>query len=74
MIIPLVSGIGNADDELFTLNEAGKAIWKKLDGKRTLGDVIQSLKEEFNADPEELEADVLGFVNQMVEWGILYGG
>jgi len=71
ILVPLISGIGDSDDELFTLNETGKAIWKKLDGHRTLGDVIQSLISDFNADPEMLEADVLGFVNQMVKWGIL---
>jgi len=27
IIVPLVAGIGNADDELYTLNETGKAIW-----------------------------------------------
>ena len=26
IIVPLVAGIGDADDELFTLNETGKAI------------------------------------------------
>jgi hypothetical protein len=27
MIVPLVAGIGDADDELYTLNETGRAIW-----------------------------------------------
>jgi len=71
ILVPLISGIGDSDDELFTLNETGKAIWKKLDGQSTLGDVIQSLLENFNADPEMLEADVVGFVDQMAKLGIL---
>ena len=37
IIVPLVAGIGDADDELYTLNETGQAIWQKLDGQRTLG-------------------------------------
>jgi hypothetical protein len=36
IIVPLVAGIGDADDELYTLNETGKAIWKKLDGQKSL--------------------------------------
>jgi hypothetical protein len=48
VIVPLVAGIGDADDELYTLNETGQAIWKKLDGQRTLKDVAASLVSEYN--------------------------
>ena len=36
IIVPLVAGIGDMEDELFTLNETGKAVWKRLDGKENL--------------------------------------
>ena len=36
VIIPLVAGIGDEEDELYTLNETGQAIWQQLDGHRTL--------------------------------------
>jgi hypothetical protein len=71
VIVPLVAGIGDADDELFTLNETGKAIWKRLDGERTLGDVAKVLAEEFDAQLPELQADVLGFAGEMTERRIL---
>jgi len=28
------------DDELFTLNDPGKAIWDKLDGRRSLAGAV----------------------------------
>ena len=28
IIVPIASGIGDMEDELYTLNETGKAIWK----------------------------------------------
>lgn len=71
VIIPLVSGIGNADEELYTLNETGKAIWQKLDGQRTIAEVITALEDEFIATKEQIESDVVGFVREMVSWGIL---
>jgi hypothetical protein len=71
VIVPLVAGIGDADDELFTLNETGKAIWKQLDGARTLGDVAKVLAQEFEAPLAELQADVLGFAGEMTERRIL---
>jgi hypothetical protein len=65
VIIPLVAGIGDEDDELFTLNETGKAIWQRLDGERTLGDVAKALTEEFDAPLADLQADVLGFAGEL---------
>ncbi len=69
IIVPLVGGIGDADDELYTLNETGRAIWRKLDGQRTLGEVSAALRAEFDAPQSELEADVLGFAAEMVRRG-----
>lgn len=71
IIIPLVAGIGHADDELYTLNKTGQAIWRLLDGARSLGEVAAILYEEYNTQGEELLEDVLGFATEMVSQGIL---
>jgi len=71
VIVPLVAGIGDADDELFTLNETGQAIWQRLDGEKSLGDVATSLAEEFEAPLEKLQSDVLGFAGEMTRRRIL---
>jgi hypothetical protein len=67
VIVPLVSGIGDAEDELYTLNPTGQAIWQKLDGKRTLKDVAVLLAEEFDAPLAELENDVIGFTAELTK-------
>lgn len=69
IIVPLVAGIGDMDDELYTLNESGQAIWKLLDGRRNLGEVTAELVEEYEG--EEIAQDVLGFVREMVTRRIL---
>jgi hypothetical protein len=69
IIVPLVSGIGDMEDELYTLNETGQAIWKLLDGKRNLNEVATELEKEF--DGEEIRRDVLGFVTELVRKRIL---
>lgn len=69
IIVPLVAGIGDMDDELYTLNESGQAIWKLLDGRRNLREVTAELVEEY--DGEEIAQDVLGFVGEMVRRRIL---
>jgi coenzyme PQQ biosynthesis protein PqqD len=67
IIVPLVSGIGDADDELYTLNPTGQAIWQKLDGKRTLKEIVAQLQDEFDAPITDLEIDVLGFVKELTK-------
>ena len=71
IIVPLVAGMGDADDELYTLNASGRAIWQKLDGQRTLAEVSAALIAEFESPRSEIDADVVGFAAEMVRRGIL---
>ncbi len=71
IIVPLVAGIADEEDELFTLNATGKAIWDKLDGQRRLRDIIIELSTEYQAPPGEIEADVLGLVTELVRRSML---
>lgn len=71
IIVPLVAGIGDTDDELYTVNDTGKAIWQKLDGQRTLAQVAAALVQEFSSPAEEIIADVLGFTSEMTRRGFL---
>jgi len=74
ILVPLVSGIGDLEDELFTLNETGKAIWDRLDGKKTLRDVLMELLAEFEAPAGEIEQDLIGLVEELVKRRILVAG
>ena len=66
IIVPLAAGIGDLEDELYTLNETGKALWARLDGKRTLREIARVLAEEYEAPPGEIEEDVRGLVQELV--------
>jgi hypothetical protein len=66
IIVPLVAGIGDMEDELYALNDTGKDIWRRLDGETTLEDIAQVLAEEYNAPPGEIETDVVGLVGELV--------
>ena len=65
IIVPLTAGIGDFEDELFTLNNTGRAIWSKLDGKNSLSSIVTLLMEEFEGTQEEMEENVLGFVTEL---------
>ena len=66
IIVPLAAGIGDLEDELYTLNETGKALWARLDGKSTLREIARGLAEEYEAPPGEIEEDVRGLVQELV--------
>lgn len=66
IIVPLVAGIGDMEDELFTLNPTGREIWEMLDGVRSLAEVSAALAEVYDAELDEIEQDVLGLVGELV--------
>ncbi len=65
IIIPITSGIAESDDEIFSLNESGRVIWDKLDGKRSLKEIADILKSEFEGSVEEIERDCLGLSEEL---------
>lgn len=71
IIVPLVGGMGDADDELYTLNEAGQAIWQTLDGDKSLAQVAEDLAARFDSPAAEIEKDVLGFAVELTRRGML---
>ena len=66
ILVPVAAGIGDADDELYTLNETGKAIWSKLDGRRSLREIARELAGEFDADEAVIGGDVVGLIEELV--------
>lgn len=66
VIVPLVSGIGDMEDELFTLNETGRDIWKRIDGSKSLAAVVRELAEEYDAPAGFIEGDVVGLLEELL--------
>lgn len=71
IIVPIASGIGDMEDALFTLNETGKAVWNKLDGKKTLKNILSELVSEFDAPADEIKIDLLGITEELLKRKIL---
>lgn len=66
IIVPITSGIGDMEDELYTLNDTGRVIWDRLDGKTPIRDITKALSEEYDAPPGEIGRDVLGIATELV--------
>jgi hypothetical protein len=67
IIVPLTAGIGDMEDELYTMNETGKAIWGKLDGTRTLRQVASELAELYDAPADNIEHSVIGLLEELIK-------
>jgi hypothetical protein len=64
VIVPLAAGLGDLEGELYSLNETGRAVWSRLDG-RSLRAVAADLAAEFEAEPGRLEKDVAGLIEEL---------
>jgi hypothetical protein len=71
IIVPIASGIGDLEDELYTLNETGRAIWQRLDGKRTLHDIAAELAADYAAPIDQVSRDVLGLAGELTRRKII---
>lgn len=67
IIVPITSGVGDLEDEIFALNETGRAIWDKLDGKKTLKQIAEGQSQNFTAPLEEIEKDVSGLIEELLK-------
>jgi hypothetical protein len=70
VIVPLTAGVGDLEDELYTLNETGRDVWRLLDG-RTLDDVVDALLAEYDAPREAVDRDVRGLLQELLSRGIV---
>ncbi len=73
VIVPLGAGIGDLEEELYTLSETARAVWEKLDGTRTLKRIAEELAEEYEALPQTIEDDVVGLLEELVKRKIVVG-
>jgi hypothetical protein len=66
ILVPLVAGVGDMEDELYSLNPTGQAIWKRLDGTTTLQEIAAELALEFDAPAADIEQDVVGLAAELL--------
>jgi len=67
IMVPIISGIGDLEEAIFSLNETGRAVWRKLDGKRSIKEIAAELAVEYHADYKAIERDVLGVTQELVK-------
>lgn len=71
ILIPVVSGIGDLEGEIFTFNDSGKVIWNKLDGVKTLKNIAKEIAGDYNVSVKKIENDVAGLTAELLKRKIL---
>ena len=53
------------------LNPVGVAVWKLLDGKRNVEDVLEEIHSTYRSVPENAREDMLQFIDDLKEGGFV---
>ena len=53
------------------INPVGVAVWKLIDGKRTIKDVVQEVEQQYDEVPESVQQDVTAIVENLTEGGFV---
>jgi len=70
IIVPVRSDVGNLDC-IYNLNEVGATIWKLLDGKTTVSQLVEAIQEEYEVSKEEAEKDAFEFLESIQAAGLI---
>ena len=64
--------LGLVSNNYIALDEIGRRIWEMLDTERQVAELCGLLAQEFNGAPEQIAADVLPFLTELRDEGILH--
>lgn len=54
------------DARVLSLNATGTGILAAMDGKRSVGDILAQMTEDYDVSPEALQADALRYVDELL--------
>ena len=70
VLVPVTDNIADMKS-VYTLNSTGSFIWERIDGKRTVQDIVEELENEFDVDGKQALDDVLSFFQEMKDFLII---
>ncbi len=58
-------------DMIHMVNEVGSFVWKALDGKHSLLDILDRLLDEYEVSRHQAEGDLISFVDELAQKGLV---
>jgi SynChlorMet cassette protein ScmD len=59
-------------DKILGINAVGAFVWKRLDGKHTIADILVELQENCEDVPAEAEEHINEFIQNLIENGLAH--
>lgn len=53
------------------LNEVGSVVWDRIDGRRTLGEILESVLQDYDIAREQAESDLAAFIEDLRRNGMV---
>lgn len=63
--------LADSGDLIHVLDQVGTFVWKEIDGRRQLADILARICAEFDVVREVAEGDLLRFVGEMTAKGLV---
>lgn len=70
VLVPVTNNIADMNS-VYTLNETGAFIWKQIDGKKSVAEIIEVLTGEYDIIREDAENDVFEFISNLEKYLII---
>lgn len=70
VLVPVTANIADMDS-VYTLNETGAFIWDQIDGQKSLREISEALKTEFDVEEDKALGDVLEFAEALQKFLII---
>lgn len=67
LLVPVRQSVSDMDDYIYRLDKTGAWIWKLLDGRRSIGGIVDEVAGVSGADRHTVEKDILEYIENLVE-------
>ncbi len=57
--------------EVHVLNSLGSSVWERIDGTRSVGEIVEAVIGEYDVEPGRARSDVLEFLETLGEHGMV---
>lgn len=68
ILVPIRARTGEMDS-VYTLNEVSARIWDLIDGKLTVGAILEKITDEYDVEKATAQQDLFEFINQLEQIG-----
>ncbi len=70
LIVPIRGKVGDLAS-IYSFNETGSLVWRLLETRRTLAELVVAVAQEYNVEPSRAEQDVKQFIEDMLLVGLV---